>query len=57
LHVIPLRGLTAAEIKCESASGLSLDFLACHSGSVLEFPNKSLIKNGVRLYVKGNQGE
>jgi hypothetical protein len=30
--VIPLQGLTAAEIKCESASSLSLDFLARHSG-------------------------
>ena len=29
--VIPLRGLTAAGIKCESTSGLSLDTLACHS--------------------------
>ena len=31
-YVIPLRGLTAAEIKCESISGLSLDSLARHSG-------------------------
>ena len=43
-YVIPLRGLTAAEIKCESASGLSLDFLACHSGSVSEFAIFSCVK-------------
>ena len=29
--VIPLRGLTAAGIKCEFISDLSLDTLACHS--------------------------
>jgi hypothetical protein len=53
--VIPLRGLIAAGIKCESTSGLSLDTLACHSrhraGISITFKNVPAEKVGMFFFV------
>ena len=43
-----LRNMTAADIKCESTSDLSLDTLACHSRLDRESPYKASISSLVR---------